>query len=361
MQIYCLYCSRILYKKIVIINVTGLDLLILYLIVTLFFLLYPFICITWYQPFTNYKSQKKKMTIPNANKNPNIWATLITNSNYLQGVLTLDYSLKKYNSAYPLIALYTDQLDSATLDILHNHQIPTLKIENLSPKTDVESITKNLIHDKRFLDTWSKLYFFKLTQFKRIIQLDSDILILQNIDELMSLPLYNYRFAATHACVCNPLKKSHYPSNWTRKNCAFTHSVDSYNVPNAEFGLAKCNSGLLIVEPSLDSFNQILSYLNNSEKVQSYLFPDQDLLADVFYQNWLSIPPIYNCLKTYKNCHPQFWDLSKIKIIHYILSPKPWDVNSTSYNDNSETFHLWWNENDERLQLENNNQRNTPL
>lgn len=288
------------------------------------------------------------MTLPDPNTNPYIWATLITNSGYLPGVLTLDYSLKKLGSSYPLIALYTDKLDPQSLQALHDANIPTLQIENLSPASN-----PNLVHDKRFLDTWSKLYFFKLTQFKRIVQLDSDMLVLQNMDELMTLPLGDTSFASTHACVCNPLKKAHYPASWTSENCVFTRfngNDNSIHGPSCKLGLSKCNSGLLIVEPSIDSFNSILSTLEDGDATASYMFPDQDLLADVFHKNWLSLSPNYNCLKTYKNCHPQLWNLSKIKNIHYILSPKPWDVDR-SFNDESGTFHLWWDENDERLSL----------
>lgn len=55
-----------------------------------------------------------------------------------------------------------------------------------------------------------------------MVQLDSDMLVLQNMDELMDLDLDSPAlegkgervFAAGHACVCNPLKKPHYPKNW---------------------------------------------------------------------------------------------------------------------------------------------------
>lgn len=294
------------------------------------------------------------MTQPDYSDNPYIWATLLTNSSYLEGVLTLNYSLIKVNSIYPLVVLYTDQLDLNSIEILIKNKIKILKIDKLLPILN----NKNLKFEKRFLDTWSKLYFFKLIQFKRIIQLDSDMLILKNFDELMTLPLGNYSFSSTHACVCNPLKKKHYPSNWIPSNCVYSQSNYNNNNennhnqilgPSSKLGLSECNSGLLIVEPSLDSFNLILNSLNDENKTKNYLFPDQDLLSDVFYQNWLSISHNYNCLKTFKLIHPEIWDLSKIKIIHYILSPKPWNVDPLTYIDDSNTFHLWWNENNERL------------
>ncbi len=55
-----------------------------------------------------------------------------------------------------------------------------------------------------------------------MVLLDSDMLVLKNMDELMDLELDAKElqgngervFAAAHACVCNPLKRGHYPHNW---------------------------------------------------------------------------------------------------------------------------------------------------
>lgn len=54
------------------------------------------------------------------------------------------------------------------------------------------------------------------------MQLDSDMMVLKNMDELMEIELDasasegkgNRVFAASHACVCNPKKKAHYPKDW---------------------------------------------------------------------------------------------------------------------------------------------------
>jgi len=63
---------------------------------------------------------------------------------------------------------------------------------------------------------------FSLEEYDRVVQLDSDMLVMHNMDELMDLELDppgndgtgQKVFAASHACVCNPLKRSHYPKNW---------------------------------------------------------------------------------------------------------------------------------------------------
>ena len=63
---------------------------------------------------------------------------------------------------------------------------------------------------------------FSLEEYDRVVQLDSDMLVMKNMDELMDIELDsadsdgkgNRVFAASHACVCNPLKKPHYPKDW---------------------------------------------------------------------------------------------------------------------------------------------------
>jgi alpha-N-acetylglucosamine transferase len=135
----------------------------------------------------------------------------------LKGLLTLDHSLKKFESKYPLVALYTDTFPPSGLAALDARRIPKRHVAYLQPK-----VSKDYVNDPRFIDCWSKLTAFSLTQYDRVVQLDSDMLVLRNMDELMELELDppsaagkgKRVFAASHACVCNPLGKPHYPKDW---------------------------------------------------------------------------------------------------------------------------------------------------
>ena len=146
-----------------------------------------------------------------------VWTTLITNTAYLSGLLTLDYSLKKNGTSYPLVALYTDTFPPEGHKALDTRKIPKKYVKYLLPRTH-----KDFSNDPRFYDCWSKLTPFSLTEYERVVQLDSDMLALKNMDELMDLKLDSPAsrgtgdrvFAASHACVCNPLNKPHYPKNW---------------------------------------------------------------------------------------------------------------------------------------------------
>ena len=146
-----------------------------------------------------------------------VWTTLITNTKYLSGLLTLDFALKKHGSKYPLVALYTDTFPVEGHRALDQRGIPKQRVNYLLP-----SVHKDYSNAVRFYDCWSKLTPFSLEEYDRVVQLDSDMLVLKNMDELMNIPLDppgndgtgQRVFAATHACVCNPRKIPYYPSDW---------------------------------------------------------------------------------------------------------------------------------------------------
>lgn len=155
-------------------------------------------------------------------------------------------------------------------------------------------------------------------------------------------------FASGHACVCNPLKKPHYPSNWIPDNCAFTHqhgNPDQAQVEGADpaKSLGDLNSGLLVVNPSKVLFDQIVEHMNaHGDK---YTFPDQDLLADLYRGRWVPLPYVYNALKTMRNkdVHGEIWRDTEVKNVHYILSPKPWgELNERGEWMGGIEINGWW-------------------
>jgi hypothetical protein len=292
-----------------------------------------------------------------------VWTTLITNTKYLSGLLTLDYSLKLQGSKYPLVALYTDTFPEEGHAALDARKIPKKRIPYLLPKSH-----KDFTNDPRFYDCWSKLTPFSLVEYERVVQLDSDMLCLQNMDELMDIPLDPVSangkgtlvFAASHACVCNPLKKPHYPKDWIPDNCAFTSQHPDSEKAQVEgapstAGLAMPNGGLQVVIPSAATYDMISEALN-SDITDSYEFSDQSLLGDLFNGRWVGIPYIYNALKTlkWKGVHDAIWRDDKVKNIHYILSPKPWDESEDDKKKDSreETFGWWWEVHEKRLASE---------
>ncbi|ERF75494.1 hypothetical protein EPUS_08308 [Endocarpon pusillum Z07020] len=286
-----------------------------------------------------------------AKKSKKVWTTLITNTNYLSGLLTLDYSLKKVGSKYPLVALYTDTFPDKGLQALRARGIPAREIPYLLP-----SVPKEYSQDPRFYDCWSKLAPFSLTEYDRVVQMDSDMMVLKNMDELMDIELDEAEqngdgqrvFAASHACACNPLKKAHYPKHWVPENCAFTSQHDKPEAAQEQgapptAGIGSPNGGLVVVIPGQGTYDKISCTLRDGDKTANYDFADQALLGDVFHGRWVGLPYVYNALKTlrWKGVHDQIWRDDRVKNVHYILSPKPWDEKS---GEASEETHEWWHE-----------------
>ncbi|KAF2397651.1 glycosyl transferase [Trichodelitschia bisporula] len=289
-----------------------------------------------------------------------VWTTLITNTAYLPGLLTLDYSLKAAGSKCPLIALYTDTFPPEGHKALEDRGIPKQRVNYLLP-----SVHKDYSNDPRFYDCWSKLTPFSLVEYDRVVQLDSDMLVLKNMDELMDLELDPPSagasamrvFAASHACVCNPLKKPHYPKDWVPESCAFTHQhstpdeAQTTGAPSTA-GLGIPNGGLQVVNPSKAIYDLIVDQLNSSS-IEAYDFADQSLLGDLFKGRWVALPYVYNALKTLRwdGVHRPIWRDEEVKNIHYILSPKPWDENGKE-DGKDETHKWWWDVNEARLKDE---------
>jgi len=285
---------------------------------------------------------------------PKVWTTLITNTAYLSGLLTLEASLTHVGSKYPLIALYTDTFPPEGHAALDARAIAKKKVEYLLPKVEKKFDTS----DSRFYDCWSKLTPFSLVEYERVVQLDSDMLVVKNMDELMDIPLDGPEqegrgkrvFAASHACVCNPLNKPHYPRDWIPSNCAFTtqhsapESAQTVGAPPTA-GLAMPNGGLQVVVPSSAVYNLIIDTLA-SPATSSMDFSDQSLLSNLFPGRWVTLPYIYNALKTlrWRGVHDAIWRDECVKNVHYLLSPKPWDETEEGKRGRGEREEInrWW-------------------
>ncbi|KAM6528672.1 hypothetical protein FALCPG4_009635 [Fusarium falciforme] len=286
-----------------------------------------------------------------------VWTALITNLNYLPGLLTLDYSLRVAKSRYPLVALYTDSFPPEGREALRVRGIPSQRIPYLLPTKG-----HDFTNEPRFYDCWSKLAPFSLTEYDRVVQLDSDMLVLKNMDELMDLELdppalaatgnkitSKRVFAAGHACVCNPLKKPHYPKDWIPSNCAFTSQhatpdiAQSVGADPSVGPVGSINGGLQVINPSKTLYTQILAYMETS--ADNMDFADQSLLSDLYRGRWVALPYVYNALKTlrWEGVHAQIWRDENVKNIHYILSPKPWDeIDEKGEWTGAEETHKWW-------------------
>ncbi|MCJ1478682.1 hypothetical protein MMC13_007363 [Lambiella insularis] len=264
------------------------------------------------------------------------WATLLTRSSYLPGVLTLAYTLLKHNTSYPIVVLVTPSLPASSLRALelesaHN---PLIRVHPISPLLP-PSHHKTTLIAARFEDTWTKLRVFELTSYDAVIFLDADIAIFRNMDAAFDTPLPSPSWlAATHICACNLDHDAWAPPDWTASSCAYTplrhpsalsaptpvpHSSDRQAKPTH----AMLNGGMFLFHPSAALWDSLLAAFTASPHLSAYQFPDQDFLAAFFRDRWRPLPWRYNALKTMRYWHETIWRDGEVCALHYIVD-KPW-------------------------------------
>jgi alpha-N-acetylglucosamine transferase len=234
------------------------------------------------------------------------FVSIITSDDYLRGLLVLHRSLIDINTQYPFLTLITEDISVDTVSVLDKHHIPYKIIKTkINNPTDVDQ-------SHRWFPTYSKLNVFDQTQYDKVVYLDADMLILRNIDEL-------FKFPHMSAVIAGGML----PGKSTRKHL---------------------NSGMFVLEPSHELFEDMMSKIGKIEKLESggsidkpRRGSDQDFL-NAYYLDWpnqkeLQLDHKYNIIHYLLDEYNESFGYSiengpkPISILHYASYLKPWDIN----------------------------------
>jgi alpha-N-acetylglucosamine transferase len=234
------------------------------------------------------------------------FVSIITSDDYLRGLLVLHRSLIDTNTQYPFLTLITEDISVDTVSVLDKHHIPYKIIKTkINNPTDVDQ-------SHRWFPTYSKLNIFDQTQYDKVVYLDADMLILRNIDEL-------FKFPHMSAVIAGGML----PGKSTRKHL---------------------NSGMFVLEPSHELFEDMMSKIGKIEKLESggsidkpRRGSDQDFL-NAYYLDWpnqkeLQLDHKYNIIHYLLDEYNESFGYSiengpkPISILHYASYLKPWDIN----------------------------------
>lgn len=176
------------------------------------------------------------------------YITLATTPSYLKGAHLLHHSLKKVKSSYPLIIMIPEPLKETfnlQPDIYNYFFIPLWQFKN----------------NKRYENTINKFQAFNFIEYEKIIFLDADVFMLENIDYIFHQ--YNsYEFLA----------------NWYY--CKRVDDIDM--LPQGDFLFLTPNQ--TIYNQFKDNLDYITETYTNDEKVMKYyLYPE--LIDEAFNDN----------------------------------------------------------------------------
>ena len=249
----------------------------------------------------------------------NAYVTFINTDDYLPGVLALKKSLDRFNCENDFVILTVKKS-------LSNEAIKMLKSINCKLKTVGEIMNPSMNgENKGCFNHYTKLRVFEMKEYDKIIFLDADLIILEDIAPLFEAP----HMSAVAAGSLIP------ENNW----------VD-------------LNGGFLVIEPSgqlFDEMHRASGYLPSKDGTdQGFLhsfYTDWPIKKHLHLDHRFNVPLQY--LETY--CERFGYRFSyvnemldtNIAVLHYWGPLKPWMIHHESgLLDNSlrvkEAVNLWW-------------------
>eukprot|EP00750_Incisomonas_marina_P019116 INCI3221.3.p1 GENE.INCI3221.3~~INCI3221.3.p1 ORF type:complete len:246 (-),score=36.49 INCI3221.3:259-996(-) len=214
------------------------------------------------------------------------YCTLITSDSFLPGLQVMAFSLRASGTKVPLVILHTSALSDHSINKLKALPGCALRaVEDIpNPNADV--------HVEGWVNSgYTKLHVWNLVQFEKVVYLDADTLVLENIDELFRRP-------------------------------AFSAAPDVF--PPDKF-----NAGVMVIKPSRERFDDMMTKVPD---LDSHDGGDTGFLNS-YYKGWFTtgaehrLPFGYNALRTMHwltyTKKPGYWNSIKpLKVIHFCSSPK---------------------------------------
>lgn len=245
----------------------------------------------------------------------NSYVTLITNADYVLGARALARSLLMCKSNAPLTALAVGDLDG--LDQLEALGVHVLRVDPLPFSDDFRARhsreaqhanapftkgNKPQFHDP--LHNFVKLRLWELEQYEKVVFLDADVLVIQNIDRLFDYPEF----------------------------------VAAPNLYESLVDFHRLNSGVFVAKPSRRTFDAMLERLDQPDVF--WRRTDQTFL-ETYFPDWHGLPYLYNTLQYVWFNLPQLWDWRGVRVIHYQYE-KPWEQNHPKRDLLQPLIDTWW-------------------
>lgn len=114
------------------------------------------------------------------------YVTLLSTKDYLNAVLVLNKSLKNVKSQYPLLVMVVDTIFNTELKTIFQYH--AINYEVVSPLQYSQTVQEKYrdTESKTVLNTASKIQLFTLKNWDKLVYIDADALVLQNIDDLFN-------------------------------------------------------------------------------------------------------------------------------------------------------------------------------
>lgn len=261
---------------------------------------------------------------------------LAGSGDYVKGVVGLAKGLRKAKSAYPLVVAV---LPDVPLEHRRELVAQGCIVKEIEPVYPPENQTEFAM--AYYVINYSKLRIWEFVEYHKMIYLDGDIQVFENIDHLFDMP--NGYFYAVMDCFCE--KTWAHTPQYQIGYCQ--QCPDRVTWPEAELGPRPplyFNAGMFVYEPSLSVYDDLLRVLKITPPTS---FAEQDFLNTFFRDIYKPIPSEYNLVLAMLWRHPENIKLHKAKVVHYCAAgSKPWRYTGEEENMGRDDIKMlvkkWW-------------------
>ncbi|XP_073304070.1 galactinol synthase 1-like [Primulina huaijiensis] len=260
---------------------------------------------------------------------------LAGNGDYVKGVVGLAKGLRKVKSSYPLVVAILPDVPEEHREILKEQGCIVKEIEPIYPPENQIQFAMAY-----YVINYSKLRIWNFKEYSKMVYLDADIQVYDNIDHLFDAP--DGYFYAVMDCFCE--------KTWSHSkqySIGYCQQVPNNVTWPAEMGSPPplyFNAGMFVFEPSQTTYDNLLETLRITPPTP---FAEQDFLNMFFNSVYKPIPNVYNLVLANLWRHPENVELEKVKVVHYCAAgSKPWRYTGVEDNMDREDIKMlvkkWW-------------------
>ncbi|XP_058091824.1 galactinol synthase 1-like [Magnolia sinica] len=285
-----------------------------------------------------------KIAAPKAGYSKRAYVTFLAGTgDYVKGVVGLAKGLRKVKSAYPLVVAMLPDVPEEHRQILRSQGCILREIVPIHPPENQIQFAMAY-----YVINYSKLRIWNFEEYSKMVYLDADIQVYENIDHLFDGP--DGYFYAVMDCFCEKTwSHSRQFSIGYCQQCPdkVTWPTEMGAPPSLYF-----NAGMFVFEPSRLTYDNLLEKLQITPPTP---FAEQDFLNMFFQDTYKPIPLVYNLVLAMLWRHPENVELEKVKVVHYCAAgSKPWRYTGKEANMQREDIKMlvakWWDiYNDESL------------
>ncbi|KAI9482863.1 MAG: nucleotide-diphospho-sugar transferase [Benjaminiella poitrasii] len=282
-------------------------------LVLIAFLVYLFQSTTFYHNTTTLKSSidnNKQQDIfieeqlqEIKEQQPKAFVTFLCDDVMGEATEVLVYSLKQTKTNHDIVVLVLDDVTEMVRKRLEYLGAKIINVDQVKYPWDSSSARRKGFNKAC---RYSKLNLWNLTQYKKVVFLDADTMVVQNIDELFNYP-------------------------------QFTAAVDIGGV---------LNTGVFVAEPNKETYQDIMK---TYETAPSYNKGDQGFLNYYFNRSANPLPGNYNLMikfTHFSTLASSFVSKNTAKVLHFTSETKPWNfhfLHQREWRENYDgyLFGLW--------------------